>query len=638
MRRLLLDKFFLMTILSLILLTVTLNSLIFSNQLNYGFGDVDWMSLYFFKLYGNFSLDNILHIFNHFGAYTFEAYYVGILEKFIGINYSELYQVSHFFKIISALLLYFFVFKMFKRRILAMFTSLIYTISYTHAGPFLILATSAYFFAGLFMLSFIVSYYNTFIYRKPLKWEIFSALLLFVTLILSPERMYSLLALIPIVEIFYLKINNWKKDSITTSLKRSFIIFLPVALFALCYFVIFKNLVTVKEGFAPNQILIGTQARVSSVVEGNWQLLIYPFASFGSIFLHGEYWKWFGTLNFQTFGGFVFSLIFGPIIKLGALTFFGLWILQKKALKLTFIVLCLVFAFGLVVYGLNIYWQGIDLGVRIHFDPDFTALPAIFGFYIFILTLIFFRLIPNPAVLGSLFAFLFILTTWVVSDVLLLFMGPHRYLSIPSMGTSLFIAAILVACFDKLKTLKTTKHIAVFIFLLIVPLIIVNHKIANDFINYELEYAGMRGSDQSRMQTKFRSLIQDVSKVERSLFYFDETTDKPNNYFDESTILAGFEYWTRVNLDGSLNQYTDPAMVRTSLHCIEHTHDSCIKMLKEKLIHQDGEKGFLYEDFIRPKLGMQFYKINNFYAFRFINKDIVDVTDEVLEEINNTNR
>jgi hypothetical protein len=33
--------------------------------------------------------------------------------------------------------------------------------------------------------------------------------------------------------------------------------------------------------------------------------------------------------------------------------------------------------------------------------------------------------------------------------------------------------------------------------------------------------------------------------IKDKLLFFDETADKTNDYFNESTIITGFEYWIR---------------------------------------------------------------------------------------------
>lgn len=615
-----------------------LQSIIFADQLKYGFRDVDWQVLYYYKIFGKLSFNHLVSAYKLMGAYTYELYYVGLLEKILGLDFTLLHQASQLFKIITAISFYFIMAKIFKRKLLAFLSSIIYTISYTHAGPLFMLSTGGYFFATIFMCMFLLAYYYSLFSKNLLKY-IFASILLMVTLVLNTERMYPLISLVILVEVAFVLLNKLKKELIIDSLIRTSLIFLPIIVFAIFYLTWFKNSI-VSTGFAPGHFFIMIENRVDSVISGNLQLLLYPFASLGSIFLHGEFWKYFGQVNIQNFSSYTLSLIFGPLLKLSLGTFLLFFLIFKKPLRLTLVVLFPLFIFGLIIYAVFINWQKISPQFRIHFDPNLITLPALFGFYILLLNVVFFvKLIKEgdkrliPPLLGFLFTALFIFLTWIASDVQLIFMGTQRYLSIPAFGTSLFISALFLIIFERLQVIRFTKPFAWVIFLFLIPLIFVNYQVANNFFNYELNYAGMKGEDQIRMKDSFRSLVPVIDKKERSLFYFDETADRDNGYFDESTIMAGFEYWIRVNADGTLNNFPEPGMMRTNVQCPEHTHVSCMEMLKEGLTLNNGEEGILYKDPIRGQTEPRFYKLSNFYAFRFINKQLIDIRKDVLREV-----
>lgn len=628
----------LLAIFFLLLVTIVLDWFFFSKQLHYGFRDVDWQVLYFFKLFGNISSHHLWGEIKELGVYASESYYVGVLEQFIGINFVKLHLVTHVFKILSAIAIYFLIMLVFKRKLLAFITSIIYTISYTHAGAFFQLASGAYFLTTIFMVLFLTTYYYSISGRNILKWSTATGILLVITFLLKPERMYPLVALVLSIELVIVAFSKFKKDILIISSKRTMLILLPFVILSLFYYALLKYF---PLGLSPNQFSIVANLRFESIMKGNFQLFLYPFASFGSIFLFEGYWKWLGQLNFQNFFDFLSSLIIGPILRLGIFTFILLAFIYKKPLRLTLLVTALVFVFSVIIYVLNINWQNIPPAARIHFDPNLIGIPAIFGSYIFILgCIVCFGWIKNhdvtfaPLALGLYFAFLFILLTWIPSDLQLVFMGSQRYLSIPSIGTSLFIAGLLVIIYDRIKTIRAIKDFAPVIFLLLIPLIMINYQVASKFFDYELTYAGLRGNEQTRMKNQFRQLVGKISQEEKSLFYFDETMDKENGYFDEGTVMAGFEYWTRVNMDGTLNHFPDPGMMRTNIQCPQHTHQNCIDILKAGLTMVDGERGIWYQDPIRVKLGQRFFKLSNFYAVRFINKQLIDIRAEVLRELN----
>ncbi|MBI2596935.1 hypothetical protein HYW41_02150 [Candidatus Daviesbacteria bacterium] len=624
----LLDKKNLLVISFLLSLTILLNGLVFLNQLNYGFRDVDWQVLYYFKLFGKLSLNHLLKEIQVLGVYITESYYVGFLEQLIGLDFSRLHLVTQLLKVISAISVYLAVLTIFKKKLLAFITSLIYTISYTHAGVLFQLSSGGYFLATIFMNLFLISYYKSFHYRKINEFLI-SIILLIVTFILKPERMYPLIILISIIELFVIILGKFKKERL--------VIFLPLIILYPFYFLLFSK--GIPSGFAPGQFLLGATVKIKGILNGNLQLLLEPFASLGSIFLYGEYWKMLGQLNFQDFPQFISSLIFGPILRLGFISLVPFFVIGKKSLKLIFNILVSVLLFGIIVYLFNFNWQHLVTPTRIHFDPNLIAIPSILGFYVLVLNcMLLIDWLKNkdriliPPILGIAFSFLFILLTWISSDILLIFMGPQRYLSIPSIGTSIFISGFLVIAFDRLKKIKFTKQFSWIIFLFLVPLFIINYQVANKFFEDELNFAGAKGIDQTRMKNKLRLLMRGIDTQDKSLFYFDETQDRNNAYFNEGTVLAGFEYWTKLNEDGTLNDLPTPGMIRSTRQCPEHTHLSCIKVLKDGLRIENGDKGVWYADSIRGNIP-NFYKLNNFHAYRFINKDIIDIRDEVLREV-----
>ncbi len=623
----LLKKENLLTAILLLFLIVILNGLVFSNQLNYGFRDVDWQVLYYFKSFGKLSLNHLIPEIKVLGVYIPESYYVGLLEKWIGLNFSQLHLFTHLLKVISAISLYVLILRVFKRKRLAFLTSLIYTVSYTHAGVLFQLSSGGYFLAIIFMNLFLMTYYNCFVDKRK-RWLIISSVLLPMTLILKPERMYPLILFLIIIELFMLFSGRFRKGRLA--------IFIPLIIMYPFYSLLFTK--GVPAGFAPGQFAVGLGIKVKSILNGNPHLLSEPFASLGSIFLYGDYRKLLGQLNFSSLTAYLLSLVFGPVSRLGLVTFVIFSSVNGKVLRPVLFTLLAMLAFGMALYALNINWQNIPPSLRIHFDTDLIAIPAMFGFYFFFLAILFlWRYLKSSnqnliiPIIGITFASLFILMTWASSDIQLIFMGPQRYLSIPSIGVSLFMAWVILTIYEGLKKGKA-RQFAWVIFLLLGLIIFVNYNVANNFFNDELNFAGVRATDQNRMKDDFRSLLGEINTQDRSLFYFDETQDTDNAYFDEGAVLAGFEYWLKFNKDGTLNNMPTPGMMRSTRQCPEHTHLNCIKVLAKGLGMENGEKGIWYQDPLRGNVPF-FYKLNNFHAYRFDNKKIIDIRQEVLREL-----
>ncbi len=630
----------LIVLLFLILIVVGSNLIVFSAQLHYGFRDVDWMSLFYFKVYGSPTWSNILELLKLNGAYIHQVYYVGILEYFWGLNFQMLHLMSQMFKIMAGISLYFLTFYLFKNRLLAFLTVFLYTISYTHAGPLFQLATGSYFFAAIFLNIFFILYFFITKNRKTeLKWLIIESFLLISILFMSTERMYPLIPLVLVFELISVLVSQDKKLAFRRSLRRGIVIFLPLIVLFVIYMVGFKDLVS--SGYFAPQFFLELNVRVQKITEGNWQLILYPFASLGSIFLHGDFWNYFAKLDSSSMGSYMASLLFGPLLVLLIPTILIMYCVARKPLKAVVIVLFSTFIFGLFSYMVFKNWLLLDSTTRVNFDLDSIGKPALFGAYILFLNIaIFISWLKNrnklliPIFSGTAFAVLFIFLTWLASDVQLLFVGPQRYLSFPAMGTSLFISGILVVIFTSLRKFRLTKALAWVTFLLLFPMLIINYQVAHEFFRYELGYAGLDGSEQARMKNQFWKLSGIPKEKEPLLFYFDETQDTVNGYFDESTILAGFEFWSKFTPDGgqvSVNRDTN--MLRTNVMCEIHTHLSCMKLLKSGYGVKDGIAGIFYK---RPFSGdkqARFYPLSNFYAMRFVNKQLIDIRSEVLSQI-----
>lgn len=630
-----------LTVLSLIIVVWVLQSIALRLNLEYGFRDGDWWIIRRYISLGPLSLDHIMTAFKLHAAYTYQIYYAGFLTKIYGLDFHNLYQASQFFKFLSALAVFPLVLMITEKKTTAFLSSIIYSIAYPASGALFMFLTGGYFIAIIFLNIFFMMYWFVLNSgREKTRWLFCLLFVFLITLMLNPERMYPLIPLVIIVEFFWIWRKNWSKSSIAVSFKRIVILLLPLIIFYIIYTIWFKSQVA-SAFFAP-QVLIAIKTRIVSILQGNWQLLLYPFASFGSMFLHGEYWKLLGSFKTDGFMAFMISIL-RPMIIFSVITTMLMNLISKKPIRLILTTLIPVFFFGIIIFLSAQNWLTIDQSTRVHFDINFIGLPAFFGFYILSLSCSFFlvwlkdkneRILLTPFILGSAVSFLFIFFTWMASDVQIIFLGPQRYLTVPAIGASIFIAALIVLIFNKLRKSSLWKNFAFCTFLLLIPVIIINKNISNDFFSYELKSAGMEGKEQTRMKNKFWLLVPRMSINEVSLFYFDEAEDKQNGYFNESTILAGFEDWIQFDRGKSMVvNRPNPGMLRTNLQCPEHTHENCLKILKKGLDAVKGVTGIWYKDTIRGETEPRFYKLDNFYAIRFVNKDMVDISQDVLAEL-----
>lgn len=640
-------KFKLLLVLTLVVVVWILQSIVLKLNLEYGFRDGDWWIIRRYISLGPLSLNHLINALKLHAVYTYQIYYAGFLTNLYGLDFHNLYQASHFFKFLASLAVFPMVLILTKNKMTAFLSSLIYSIAYPASGALYMFLTGAYFIAIIFLNFFFISYWVV-LNQDVIKfrWILLTFILFIATILLNAERMYPLALLILVIELLWVFKNRWTKLSVKLSLIRISVFLFPLIVFYGIYTLRFNS--QVNPAFFTPQFLKAIELRLSSISSGNLQLLLYPFSSFGSMFLFSDYWKLFGNFETKSFIDFIFYFISRPLLIFSVPTVFLIWLASKKPIKFILITLLPLFVFGLIIYLMVNHWFKVDPSVRIHLDTNYVGIPALFGFYVLSLSFSFFliwlkgqdkRNLLLPIFVGAFVSFFFILLTWIGSDVQLLFVGPQRYLTTPAIGSSLILASIITLIFSRLKEIKLTRHLAWLSLLLLVPVVLINAKINKEFFSYEIKYAGMGGIEQTRMKDKFWSLVPKVSNNEESLFYFDETADKQNGYFDESTILAGFEDWIQFD-HGALvvANRPYPGMLRTNIQCPEHTHGNCIKILKEGLTEQNGVWGILYKDSIRESLGQRFFKLSNFYAMRFINKDIIDIKKEVLVELEAENK
>ncbi len=613
-------------------------------NLNYGFRDGDWWIIYDFRTLGNSPLVHLINTWKAHGVYSYQVYYAGILAHFLDLNFNSLYMASHIFKYLATLSIFPLVYLLSKSKLMAAASTLIYAVSYPSIGALFMFVTGGYYIAIVFMSIFLIMYRLGIVENKPSRWFFYTSILFLITLFLNTERMYPLIPLLVLVEVLLIWKKGWSKDAIVKSVYRLFITFLPLIIFSIVYiiyFIFLKN--SMNSTFFVQGFSGIASVRFNNLLHNNWQLLIYPFASFGSLFLYGDFWKIFGVLDLTSTSNFIIYLITKPLLYLLFPTITLISLISKKPLRWVVFILSLLSIFYLIGLWMYRNWLAIDQSIRVHFDPNLTLTPAAFGFYILILSLYIFltsvkRKETNNLLLvlsvGPLTAFLFIFLTWIYSDVQLLFMGPQRYLTIPAIGSSMFLAGIITLLFSKLKVQAKTRYFAPVILIVLIPVVMMNRQISKAFFDYELYDAGMDGAEQTRMKQEFWSYVPNMSNNERSLFYFDETADKDNGYFDESTIIAGLDDWALFDHGKNvIKTRPGPGILRTNVQCPRISHDSCIELMKSGLTQVNGEEGIWYADPIRYPGKPRFYKVKNLYAFRFINKHLISIRDEVLGEL-----
>lgn len=608
----------------LIPLVAILQYLILKPHLGYAFADVDWMFLLYFKELSAQYHDPVSHFinaWNKWGVYTYQVYYIGLIEQFFGSVYKNFQIVTLIFKIVATLSIYPVIYLLTKNKIAAFLTTLIYSISYSSVGVMYTVVTSGLYVAIPVMNLFFAWYIYLITKGKNTIWEILTGFLLFsLTLLLATERMYPLLPTVILIELFWWFRSGFIKTVLFNGAKRLLVLLTPFVIVLLYK----PSTATLLSG--------NTEVTYHKFISGNWQVILSPIISLGGLFIPKDYWPIFGTPMMNNLSQYLGFLMFGPMVIFILLTVFFIFFLSCKRLIFLADVLVPTTVLSIIVYFLSTHQLYISDAARMHFDFGYV-IPALIGCFIISFTFALFRewvridkkdRLLISMVGGIVIAGIFIILTWIAADYVLVFTGIHRYLTIPAIGSCLLIAGLMTKVFNKMEISKFFRPFAFTIFLFLIPLTIFNSKIISDYMKYELEFAGTDAASHIRMKEKFWSFLGNLSESEPSIFYFDESADYDNGYFDETTIMAGFNYWMQFRgRDITSNRLTQIPL-RSNLICPE-PRSMCLNKVKSLITFKNGEAGILFGDV--------FYKKENFYAFRFINRDIVDIKPEMVKAI-----
>ncbi len=596
-------------------------------HLSYAFADIDWGGLLQFKHLKNpFSLESFLNMWNRSGVYATQYYYLGIQEYFFGLDFYQYNIVAYILKFLSTITAFPLFYIITKRKLIATLGTLIYAYSFTTVAALYTVMTTINYLGITFMNIFLWIYWYL-AQKKRTDWRLLISVILtfYLAFFLATERMYPLMPLVIIGEFLYICSQKFSKSSIVLGAKRLLLLFTPVIL-----------LIFIRPNIQSDMIpfFIGNSMGLfQKIFEGNSHLLFTPFASLGSMFLPKEYPLPLGVINLDNLTGYLKFLLGGPLFIFGNIILISGYLLSKNPRKFILVTLTILITLFLASFYIATRRLGIDPSSRIYFDPSFVMPNALVGMFVLSLACAFFlewidrKMKDNLTLclfMGPAMAFLFIFITWLPADIALVFVGIHRYLTIPAIGVSLLIATAFVLIYEKLYPKNFTRPFALAVFLLPLLMFVIYSKSIANYFDYELNVAGTKASEHIRMKGKLKSYLKNFSLTEPSVFYFDESQDHNNSYFNETIIMAGFNFWMMFQEDRVLKPELTPLLLRTYFLC-GGNEKVCPEKLKEAIVEKDGIKGFLFSGV--------FYKPENFYAFRFKNRDLYDIRDEIMQTL-----
>lgn len=612
----------------LLIVLIFLHVLFYTNYLNYGMHSDDWISLVRYKALDENFLNKILILWERHGPHvTSQIIYIGLLESLFGLNYKTFALTNSFFKILATLSLYPLIVLVFKRKLLAFLTAILYSISYSTVGTLFLVVKGTEYQAILFMNIFLIIYYL--VTKKQtisVGWILALIFSFLIAILLAPPRLFPLVLLPLFIELFlwlYMRTSyNFKNSA-----KKLFSLYLPLVL------------VFIYHPVAITGTFIIPIIHLQKILEGYWFILLTPFSGLGYMIFWDNSWvKLLGSINTVDFESFLVSILSNNLFFFGAVTIFLAVTLSKNKIRFILLTLILNSILGILTFFLATHHLKLPEENRINYD--FNALQsALVGIYVVVLSIVLFfdwlttkkdRLILILS-LGPLVSVYFIFCNWLFAGSFLGFGTSHEYLTIPAIGISLMFAAILTIYFDRIKTIKFLNMgvaLALFaLFLFFIPIYSINKKLSVEYISGIVKKNN--ASWQQDLHQRIRGQIKNPDKDGNKLVYFDWTKDKINQEFYSEAIYSTFPIW--------MHYYKGKILEG----CIDRIFDT--KGLSNSFTQRGGKVGFLLPGIcVETKNGTLFtnyevfYQLDDFYALEINNNKLTDIKDNILKDIGAT--
>lgn len=622
------------------------------------FDTQDWMYLNIYKSFKFLDSNPFSQLINswiNIGLHeASQIYYIGILSKIFGFNY-QAYQVANILLKTAATLSFFpLILIIFKNKLLAFLSTLLFGINSATAGSLQIIALGEEFLAVTSLNIFLITYYCA-IFKKTKMLYFLSSLFFLLTFLMAPPRMFPLLVLIPLIEVYWL-FKNQKIKNLKFSVMRVLLHLFPVIL-------IFLSTPVSSSGF---QFTNHPFILLKDIIGGNWHNLLDPFAGIGWMLLTNDFWKFFGRLElgtFKNFGEYLTFLFSGPLLIFGSLTLILSLVLSKKPMKFFLLVFSINFVAEILMFFIaNDNYRIFESILKTDYlgrfiiisDPNilalddpihfiFTKYPTILGIYILIVAFVAFlewrknkenRLLQAMWV-GPVFSVIFHFPGWIIQGFLINdFNSIHRYFLVPAMGMTVALAAILVLIYEKLKQGKFSRVFAMLVILSVTLVFYQSHKeaIAKEYLGMNPERVSFK--DQQKLHEELITNLGNSAKTGDILVYMEIAEDLVNlrrtpQFYKVALVETDFADWLhfrRSEVPG----------------CIEAIFDKNI--LRSAIQLRDNELGFVYkgmcleeDDNIKKVTRVNkvdhFYKTDNFYAIRVKGGQFINIKDEILREL-----
>ncbi len=596
-----------------ILITSLTQSLILKPHLEFGFSPDDvWFFSDFSALGSPFA--KLSQVWQSAGIYhTPHIYYSGILFNLFHFDYVAYHIVSLIFKILSIVTFYLLIQIVLKNRLLSFISGFIFSFHYASFGSMEMVSRTQDYLLITGLNIFFILFYLIFTNRlRNIFWSIFSSIVLFSTFLINPVRAYPILPFIGFLgAIIFFTNSSW--FNFYKTIKQLFIFFLPLMIF-----IIFTGSSGASSG--------NTLTIIQKISVGNFQMLLAPFSSFGSLFLQNDSLKYLSSPTWAL-TDFISYFLGGPLVVFGITTLILSRILSQKPLKFFLGIFITNFLLEFLIFLAINSGRNLPDNLKMTYDAYTFTPTAVLGVYIITLTaFIFMEWMNNKQnkllilyLLGIAFSVISVWLTWIVYSLVHIPMGIYGYSTISSMGVSLAISSILVLAYARIKNKKgSLKILAPSVFLIPVLYFFYSNNQLQIYLQSNMDY-GNKASDQILIKNKFWNFLKDDSTPCNNFIFLETTPNEPNGLNYSFIMLDEFNKW--YNLYGPYNS-KKPCPVALLVND------------KAKLLSSyttiEGKKGFSYK-YLNG--GDNFFPLEDFYTFRLQNRDIIDVKMETLKKL-----
>lgn len=588
-------------------------------DLKFGLIDVDNGTLYGFRNLREKYPDNLQFVINSYkswGTYSHQFYYLGILNYLFGSHFENYHIIAHAFKIIATIGTYPLIYFLSGSSLVAFLGAVIYSFSPSSMGSLYGISNGndypAIITLSIFLGVYLYSFKKNILSLKLLLWM---SVFFFSSLIISPERSLPIIILVLIFEAVWV-LRRYSKLKLLASIRRVGILLSPILLFLV--------LKPPSDAIGSMTTLrVNIENLLTRIMTGRSDYLLNPFISLSSTFLPDKYWTFIGIIQTDNFIEYIVRLLTVPMVTLFIPTFIIISILSKKPLRFISLVFLTTFFGGVFSYFGALGHQGALIN------------QAVAGFYILGLAVGFLmEYLENEQVLsfgnrnnlyfglffGPFISFIFILTMWLTSGSMDTFKGIYRYLTIASIFSCLFLGNIVALLFKRIYRKDVFfKLLSLLPLLLLIQIIRLNISEIKDYYDHSLAI-GYGWEDQNKMRQLLLPYYQNLSLGSPRIIYVDIHSDAMNTQYYSNTIYAGWDAWPMWLPGVNFKQGIIPYMA------VDYS------VLKSWVTEKDGTIGIFYPGtFLSYK--PTFYKSENFFALRFVNRQLIDITKEIKKKL-----